>query len=172
MTRRQSILALVLALVAGLAATIVLWRDYRDAEMKVYVALLQTMNAEPGMKDVAFMSQVSSCGSSAADVPAPYAEAARDMLHANRTEAAPRRLEKLAQLANVVRHEEAQRLHREQYRQASFARKKVIGLSRVGFSGDKAVLCMEFGHGRTLVLFEAVDGPFWREVSYAHHRVQ
>ncbi|MDM4769204.1 hypothetical protein [Solimonas sp. SE-A11] len=174
MTRKQSIPALAVAVVVGVAACVVLWNDYRDAEMKLYVAYLQSLNAEPAMKDIAFMSQVWSCGASVDRVPAEYAEALRDMLRANGPDAIPRRFEKLAQLANVVRYEEAQRLHALRYQEPSFARTRVIGLSRAGFNPgrDRAVLCVQPGHGRALAYFQKADGPFWRLVNQEYLVVQ
>jgi hypothetical protein len=150
------------ALAVG-AAGFVLFRNYNDNEMSVYVAFVQTYSAFPQMKDAAFMGSVSTCGASRASIPdAGLLHALNDASSAG-TE--PRSLEKLSNIANVIKSDVAKDAQSKSILVTGARATYIYRMSRVGFNSDhsRAVMCVETDVSGFVVMFEKADGPFWRE---------
>ncbi|MDR3416257.1 MAG: hypothetical protein P4L83_08725 [Nevskia sp.] len=168
MTRVRPIVGAVLLIALAFASSVTLYRSYHDDEMGVYVALLQTSAPLPEWKEAAFMGDVSTCHVNRYDLPVELS-LFQSFRNANASDALPRPLEKLAQLANVVAWKDARYFH-ENGNRFPFripSSRPILRVSRVGFnaSRDRAVLCLESPVSGSLLFFEKVEGPSWRQVS-------
>jgi hypothetical protein len=164
MTRRKAIAALMALAAAGLVAGGVLWRNYSDEELFVYVALAQSVQRLPGIEEVAFLSSPSTCDASARHFEGKPENLFQKFIEANSAESEPRALEKLSDIVQVVSWKDTKMIHEAGgYLKAErFSKTRLVRISRAGFSGDKAVVCVKPGGYAELYFFQRADGPYWK----------
>ena len=163
--KRRGLLSLAILLVW---ASLVIYWNYSDDEMNVYIALLNEQNMIAEMGDVAFMSVVSTCQLEHGGSNTMMASA---LIKANSNQRGPIRLEKLTSLANVVNAQETTRFHQQKTWSTSlkWAGNRIVRLSRVGFNDakDKAVLCLISGHSAHMVYFERQNWRRWAVTQFS-----
>jgi hypothetical protein len=166
MTQKRARLIVVATLALAFVAGLVIYRNYHDDEMSVYVALIQNFGQTPDLSNVAFMSVVSTCRVDELTSP-DETELIHALQIANGPDALPRGFERLSDLANVVTWKETKAAHEAEgiVRGEQDSSKRLIRLSRVGFNAahDRAILCFEPDRSGILYFFEKADGPFWRK---------
>jgi hypothetical protein len=164
MTRARALLSVSAIGAVVIAALVVLIRNYGDAEMYVYVSVAQAFSALPESKEIAYLGSVSACHAKPDTLP-KYAELIQALQAANAPGQSPRSLERLSNIANVVRFDMARDLERIGVSVSHLSKHHVLRLSRVGFNRahTQAILCIEAPGGGWVLLFEEADGPYWRQ---------
>ncbi len=164
MHRKQSIIIILFMLISCIVAITAIHRElYNDENEVLYAYLSAHINT---LQDVAILSSPTTCrGISQLHMPEASLELVLDFKTKNSKESKPKDLKSLSEGFNVVRFDDAIRIHSAQYPLSSSMNKRIIKLSRVGFDKNytKALFCIEQEEIGFIVYFEKINGS-WKVI--------
>ena len=143
-------------------ASITIVKNYYNDERNVYIAFFSLFDSSYEMKDVAFVSSVSSCGVEPDHLVGASSSLFKEFYSANSDQAKPDDISSFSSMVNVVNFKDTLRLHEVGIENIS-SDKNIVQISRIGFNVEKdlALICMESSFSASIYMFEKVNAREW-----------
>ena len=150
-----------MVLLAVIAVVIIIYNK-SDDERNVYTAFFTQYESSFNMKDVAFLSTVSTCGIEASNTYEAEKSLIQGFKLANNSTAKPANISIYSSMVNVVKWNATNELHGMSHT-TSHGKYTIVSLSRIGFNKEKneALICVETPHSTFVSLFKKENTNNW-----------
>ena len=162
MMKNKIVLVVLLFVVA--ISVVIITRNYLDNERNVYIAFFKQFERQPDMKNVAFMSVITTCSISPNNIKKAPGNLINNFKKANDKNAELYDLSIFSSMVNVVGWQDTKRYKDMPNTLNVKSGKSIILISQLGFNDEKnqALLCINAGDTSFIYVFKKTNTSQWK----------
>jgi len=160
---KKSKFVLVFSVLLVVIAVFSIVHNYQDNERNVYIAFFKQFESVPNMKDVAFMSILSTCRASPNNIKEASESLFSGFVEANGEQAKLYDISIFSSMVNVVAWHDTKKYKEMPNVLNMKSEKNILQISQIGFNKEKnqALICMVSNHSASIVMFKKLNSTEW-----------